>query len=73
MIDGPCCVLTVRVNTICYTISCTRSVYFSASPLELALKSFNVGNVGAFLRSTKLVNAFAMFMLTSLQLSVAPC
>ena len=60
MIDGSCCVLTVRVDTSWYTVSCTRSVHFSASLVELALKSFKVGNVGAFKRSTKLVNASAV-------------
>ena len=37
-------VLTVRVDTIWYTASCTKSVHFSASLAELALKSANDGN-----------------------------
>ena len=44
LFDYRCCVLTVRVDTIWYTASCTKSVHFSASLVELALKSANVGN-----------------------------
>ena len=42
--DCPCCVLTVRVDTIWYTASCIKSVHFSASLDDLALKSANDGN-----------------------------
>ena len=47
IIDCPCCVLTVRVDTIWYTASCTKSVHFSASVVKLALKSANIGNADA--------------------------
>ena len=43
-IDCTCWVLTVRVDTIWYTVSCTKSVHFSASLVELALESANDGN-----------------------------
>ena len=59
IIDCPCCLLTVRVDTIWYTVSCTKSVHFSASLVEhVALKSSNVGNARALNWSTKLVNAY---------------
>ena len=44
IIDCPCCVLTVRVDTIWYTASCTKSVHFSASLAVLASESANDGN-----------------------------
>ena len=34
IIDCPCCALTVRVDTIWYTVACIKSVNFSASLLE---------------------------------------
>ena len=84
IIDCPCCVLTVRVDTIWYTVSCTKSIHFSASLVELASKSANVGNTddaganvgnadaGAFNWSTKPVSASDVFMVTSSQLSAEP-
>ena len=47
MIDVPCCVLILPVDTIWYIVSCVRSLHFSVTLVELALKSSNVGNAGA--------------------------
>ena len=44
MTDCPCFVLTVRVDTIWYTVFCSKSIYFRASLVMLALKSVNDGN-----------------------------
>ena len=42
--DCPCCVLTVRVDTIWYAIFCSKSVHFRALLVVPALKSANDGN-----------------------------
>ena len=44
MTDCPCCVLTVRIDTIWYTVFWSKSVHFRASLIVLALKPANDGN-----------------------------